>query len=904
MFSSRKILCGSVLIAMALLFVAGCSNPTSDTGPALYTVAFDSQGGGEAPSQSVASGGRAIEPTVTKAGLLFDKWYVSQEADAAAWDFVNGRVTKNMTLYARWTPVEAGSWVVSFDAKGGSPAPAQQAVAKNGKAAPPSPVPIKENYLLAGWYGDEDYTKEWQFSSSVTKDMTLYAKWEPAQPGQAVVSFDARGGSPVPAQQAVDKGAAAARPPANPAKTGYDFNGWYASLSDMAAWDFTNGVVTGNMTLYAKWTAKTYTVSFDSRGGGAVASQTVAYGEKAVEPATPVNGILALEGWHKNSGLTDPWDFESDTVTGALTLYAKWVEALPGTYVVSFNSRGGSAVESQVVAEGDTVAAPAAPTRTNYVFDAWYKETALTNRWDFATDTVAARTTLYAGWTPLWTVTFSAQGSVIPPLTGVANGSTIARPGTDPARDGFRFAGWHKEATGTNEWNFETDTVTANTIIHAQWTPEYTVTFNSGPGSAVAPITNVLSGDAIAKPATDPTLANCSFAGWHKDAAGTDDWDFATDTVTRNLTLYAKWTVTVSFDTGDGTAVASQTLTRGGAAARPETDPTKGGQTFMGWHKEAAGTTVWNFADPVNANTTIYAKWEFVAVTEISNVPVAGLAKEELDLSGVTVSPSDASNTTIVWSLREAGVGLSATATAPFKPTAVGTLKLRAAIVNGAAAGSNFTREFDVTITNTYQVTDIAIPGIADSATYDAGTEIDLRRARVVPSNATKTAIVWSIITSGAGLALDDAGLNAAKKFTLQTGNHLVLRATITDGTENAQGALSNYSKDFTFYVKAGFNGGVGLGDDTSIILYANGEPEPLSGSGPIPVTANDPYYVSIASGYSNIEWRINGVVRPISGGTLYLDTEAVTGTVYQVRVQAVDSDGEVNDGVYTFIIE
>jgi uncharacterized repeat protein (TIGR02543 family) len=69
----------------------------------------------------------------------------------------------------------------------------------------------------------------------------------------------------------------------------------------------------------------------------------------------------------------------------------------------------------------------------------------------------------------------------------------------------------------------------------------YTVSFDSQGGSSVAPITNVVSGSTITKPA-DPTRANYTFGGWYKEAACTNAWNFITDTVTGSITLYAKWT--------------------------------------------------------------------------------------------------------------------------------------------------------------------------------------------------------------------------------------------------------------------------------------------------------------------------------------------------------------------------
>jgi uncharacterized repeat protein (TIGR02543 family) len=896
----RKNLCyGSVLILGALLLFAGCSNPAGSNGTS-YTVKFDSQGGGDVPSQSVASGGKATAPrAVVKDGNKLDGWYESL-AGGDAWDFAVDTVTGDLTLHAKWSAVAANAWVVSFDAGGGSPAPADQEVANNALASAPSPVPSKEGYILDGWHRNPEFTgSPWNFSSSpVTASVVLYAKWTPVEAGKAVVVFDARGGAPVPAQRAVDKGSILTMPP-NPAREGYDFDGWHASLESGAAWDFAVDTAAENITLYAKWTVKQYAVTFDSRGGDPVAGQNVAHGEKIAEPGAPANGDLFLEGWYKESGLTTKWSFAVDTVTGPVTLFAKWVAVPPGHFLVRFDSRGGGDVASQFVAENGKAAKPDDPARNNFVFDAWYKDAAYAAVWNFDADTVAAATTLYAAWTPVWTVTFNTQpGSDIAPLTGVVNGETVAKPAADPTRDGYRFGGWYKEAAGTNVWNFATDTITANTVIYAKWIPLYTVTFDTAGGSVVAPAAGVLSGTVVAKPAADPTLENCVFDAWYKEADYTNKWDFAADTVAGNITLYARWTVRVSFVANGGApAPEVQTPARGSLVVEPDL-PLKSGQTFMGWFKEAACANEWNFAsDTVAAHTSLYAKWDFVPATGISGLPADGLVNQELDLNGVTVEPANASVKTIVWTVREAGAGLNAGAAAPIKPTAVGALKLKAVIPGGGAGGADFVKDDFAAIPVALIRQVAAITGIALSGTYEAGTTIDLKTAKVSPPNATATKIDWAVSVPDAGVGVNDLVNNA---FTLTGPGTLKLTATIVNGAETIPGVLSNFVQEFSFFVKPSISGEVGWNDGT-LKLYVNDAADPLPADAVIAVSKGESYYIGISSrAYDTIEWRLNGNLSSIKGPRLKLDTET-PGTVV-VRVE-VKKNNEVDDGVYTFII-
>jgi uncharacterized repeat protein (TIGR02543 family) len=729
----------------------------------------------------------------------------------------------------------------------------------------------------------------------------------PTTPTQTsyAVAFDSGGAGDVESQT-VNGGATLVKPP-DPTKAGHSFGGWFLSL-DGDAWDFAANTVTANITLHAKWTANQYRVRFDSQNGSAVDDQTVPHGSTVAEPEAPVNGSRVLEGWYRESAYTTKWDFDTDTVTGDMTLYAKWVDILPGHFLVRFIVQGGSAVESQTIAENGKVVEPVAPTRNNYEFDAWYKEPAFVNAWNFDTDTIVATTTLYVKWTAVWTVTFNAQqGGAVDPLTGVLDGATIAKPEPDPEREGFSFAGWFKEAAGTNPWNFDTDAVVANTTLYAKWIPVYTVAFNAGAGSAVASLENVLSGALMTEP-TAPTLANCAFDAWYKEATYTNKWNFATDTVTAATTLHARWTVTATFNANGGSgAPAALILTRGSVVAEPETDPVNPGMTFLGWFKEAAGTTAWSFADPVNTHTTLYAKWGFVAVTDIVGGPVDGIIGEALNIGAASVAPANASYQAITWAVTTAGAGLAAGVATSFTPTTTGTVVLTATVAKGGnASGGNYTKAFTIVIDQIREVESISLTGIPAPDHLTAGAVVDLNKTVVAPANATNKAIVWTIKTPGAGIVAvpgtEIVNISPDKRLVLTAAGTLELTATIVEKDKN-DAVVNTYTRDFSFTVDNidAPPGDVDFGDDTFIKLYANGETEPLNEGGTFPVGKDTEYYVTIDGGYSNVVWYLNGIERPVSGDKLILDT-AVPGPV-TLTVEA-EKGGAVHDGVYTFIIE
>ncbi|MHB1454447.1 MAG: InlB B-repeat-containing protein [Saccharofermentanales bacterium] len=207
---------------------------------------------------------------------------------------------------------------------------------------------------------------------------------------------------------------------------------------------------------------------------------------------------------------------------------------------VTFNSQGGSAVAVKTADYNTAITAPAAPTRTGYTFGGWYKESGCTNAWNFATYKVTTATTLYAKWTVInYPVTFNSQsGSAVASKTASYNTSVTAP--ANPTRMGYTFGGWYKESGCINVWSFTNDKITAATTLYARWTIiTYIVTFNSMSGSAVTSKTASYN-TSVTAPA-NPTRSGYTFLGWYTSSAYTTQWNFTTNKVTANTTLYARW---------------------------------------------------------------------------------------------------------------------------------------------------------------------------------------------------------------------------------------------------------------------------------------------------------------------------------------------------------------------------
>ena len=216
-------------------------------------------------------------------------------------------------------------------------------------------------------------------------------------------------------------------------------------------------------------------------------------------------------------------------------------------FTVTFNSNEGSEVSSQIVRDGGLVTKPSPdPTRDGFIFVAWYKESSFMNQWDFDVDVVTGNTTLYARWQEhepdKFLVEFESNGGSTIAPQNVTEMEKITKP-SDPTRDGFIFVAWYKEPSFTNQWDFDVDVVTGNTMLYARWhehkPDKFLVEFESNGGSTIAS-QKVAEMEKITKP-SDPIRSGYVFVAWYFDADFRFVWDFDMRVVTSDIKLYAKW---------------------------------------------------------------------------------------------------------------------------------------------------------------------------------------------------------------------------------------------------------------------------------------------------------------------------------------------------------------------------
>ena len=236
------------------------------------------------------------------------------------------------------------------------------------------------------------------------------------------------------------------------------------------------------------------------------------------------------------------------------------------SHTVSFQSNGGSKVSDQIVDGGGKVKKPPMPSRPGYRFDGWYEDAAFRNPWNFETEQVRSDLTLYAKWTKLPSggggqrpggqrpggqrpsgqkpgqkpgISVDAVPATTEPTLALTESTepTVTVP-VLPALPTETAGG--QTNTGGNGWILPIIcSCLLLLLLLLLLLMQKQVTFDTAGGQKVDS-QRVFRGGHVQRP-EEPVKPGAVFAGWYRDPQCTDRWDFETDKVTENTTLYAKW---------------------------------------------------------------------------------------------------------------------------------------------------------------------------------------------------------------------------------------------------------------------------------------------------------------------------------------------------------------------------
>lgn len=438
--------------------------------------------------------------------------------------------------------------------------------------------------IFAGWAtaegGDVAYKDGAQIE--LTDNIDLYAVWSAA----FAVTFN--DGSKESVVLVPQNEAIGSRIPADPAKKGYIFGGWFCDEAQLTA----ETVIGADATYTAKWTPITYTIAFNANGGeGSMDSITAAYDE---EVALPENAFTragySFKGWGSYFGTSAVTYKGEDTVKNlasvqdaTVTLYAAW-KGDPVNVTLKLNYEGAEDItRTGVVGEnynyiatdtGAKLDSIKDPVRTGYIFDGWFDAAEGGNEISLSYKLTAADAengfVMYAQWTKGITVHFDGNG-----YKGTIADKTVTPDKVYSSLPSYTNSYYYPTGKYLDGWYIKNadgsfgDAVTKDTVftgdevtLIAKWRdPQYVIKFNIK-YSDKSTTTGTMA-DQVVPFGQDAALTKCAFsregyefAGWGTSSSGStvayvdgatinrawddDYWDGSEDNETFNL--YAIWT--------------------------------------------------------------------------------------------------------------------------------------------------------------------------------------------------------------------------------------------------------------------------------------------------------------------------------------------------------------------------
>ena len=591
----------------------------------------------------------------TKDGYVFDGWYWDKDIWSrpfTAESLLTVKLTGNMTVYAKWIneDVTKRDYKVVFDTMGYGEVETQSV--PYGTLAVKPVAPERPGYALVGWYREADLTTVWNFrADTVTEDVTLYAKWVP--------SSDAAGCAIIDSGEMTMDGKTLTIELPN-AQTTFAFGeqltvspyAQYEVSTDIAGKDVipsaTVELEVGDNVFYIQTVSGTgsnrdqykavvrrrevYTVTYSF--GGGIADVTEQVEEDALAPFKDASRDgYTFTGWSSNG---EAWDFESDRVTGDVTLTAGWSA---NSYRVTFDGAGGSAVDEAQVTFGEEFSLEV-PTRVGYTFVGWKTADGVavtdgrgvgTGEWGIAEDVVL---------TAAWTV--NAYNIEYKNMDGAVNAASNPSRYTiedddvvlgEPSRTGYTFVGWTADEAGEDVVTEIDTSACEDVVLWAQWEINtYTATFVADDGT-VEEVEFTVEDDSLTEPVVP---AKVGYTGkW-------EDYDIVADDITVEA-VYTPIVYNITYgglEDGEHSNTEEYTIE---SATITLQDASRVGYDFVGWYDGEQEVT--EIAQGSHGDITLTAKWEAI----VYNITYGGLEDgehsntEEYTIESATITLTDAS---------------------------------------------------------------------------------------------------------------------------------------------------------------------------------------------------------------------------------------------------------------------
>lgn len=495
------------------------------------TLTLDANGGTVSSNSVAVIYDKAFTlPTPERTGYTFDGWFSGETK------YVSGtwKELSDVTLVAKWTAnsydityddtaeVKANV-VVTFDPNY-SGSTATTTTLTNGQTLTYPTVPMRSGYAFVGWYSDSSCTTKYNFSGTITENITLYAKWY-----SMASSYNTR--------EYVD----IANYNSTSNKKSFSASASYSSSPD---YYYFTCYTSGSYTIYANRTLGDFYITvYNATQGSTVMSRYNLYGSSSSKSAsfTANAGDVIYISLYK---------YSSYDSAGAGTFYVSGASYPSSTATVNCNTVEGYVYDSSstittTVTFGSDYTLPT-PIRTGYSFLGWYNGETKVESGDWS---IASDVTLTAKWEAgKNTITLNANGGTVSSTSvPVTYGSAYTLP--TPERTGYTFDGWFSGSTQyvSGTWNGQTDI----TLV-AQWTvktynltlnnterKDIVVTFDNNYSGSTPSTVTLEDGETLSYP-TEPTRSGYAFIGWFTDSSCTTRYNF-TGTLSDDTTLYAGW---------------------------------------------------------------------------------------------------------------------------------------------------------------------------------------------------------------------------------------------------------------------------------------------------------------------------------------------------------------------------
>lgn len=586
--------------------------------PTNYTITYNLNGGtnpsGVSTNYNINTATITL-PTPNRSGYTFAGWYTNSSFTGSAVTSIAKGSTGNKVFYAKWTPA---NYTISYNLNGGSVS--GNPTSYNIETATFTlKNPTKTGYTFTGWTGSNGSTA--QTSVSIAKGSTgnksYTANW---RANTYTVAYNANGGSGTTASSSHTYGVAKTLTANAFTRTGYTFKGWNTK-ADGSGTSYTNSQSVSNLTstngstvtLYAQWTANTYTynIVYKSSTGKALGTSTVAgtFGSSKSVSAP------AKTGYTTPSAQTVVFDSTSaKTITFTYPIV---------NYTISYNLNGGSVsgnpssynIESAAITLKN-------PSKTGNTFKGWTGSNGTTAQTSVSIPSGSIGNKSYtANWTVnSYTATFNGNGG--------SAGTSITKPygsqlGTLPtsSRTGYTFKGWFTAASGGTQITATTTMPASNVTYYAQWTANtYTVNYNANGGTGTTASSSHTYGTAKALTTNGFSKTGHTFLGWSTSPSATTATYTNGQSVTNltatsggTVTLYAVWKVnsyTLTFNPNGGTVSETSRKVVQGSPLGKLPVPTRPGYIFNGWFAYSYGGTQYTESSIMgSSDLTIYACW-------------------------------------------------------------------------------------------------------------------------------------------------------------------------------------------------------------------------------------------------------------------------------------------------------